>query len=108
MVCMCSTTAGSAYNSYGTAHAGLGIWDTTSDVKFTIEFVSIDYVGGLLPETSNGEIIWKNVGSVVITDPVVDANWVSSRLITTTIGSAYSQLITFLKGITHLHLHYKY
>lgn len=90
-------TAGSAYNSYATNHGGLGVWDTTSDVKFTIEFVSEDYVGSLLPDLDNGAINWKNAGRVVITDPLVEANWLSARLITTTIGSAYSQIITYLQ-----------
>jgi hypothetical protein len=89
--------AGIAYNSYAANHAGLGIWDTTTGDKFSIEFLSIDYVGGLLPELTNGQITWKNTASIVITWPLVQDNWLSSRLVTTTIGSAYSQLITYMQ-----------
>lgn len=90
--------AGSAFTSYATNHAGLGIWDTTTDDKFSIEFVSNNYVGALFPDLSvQGEIHWQNQASIVIRWPVNDTEWLTSRLITTTIGSAYSQLIDYLQ-----------
>lgn len=89
------------------AHAGLGVWDTTTDDKFSIEFVSNNYVGGLLPNTSNGYINWLNSGSIVITDPLDSEAWLNSRLLTTTSGSAYSQLITYLQGNTGLFQYYQ-
>lgn len=100
-------TAGDAYNNFATNHAGLGVWDTTTDVKFTIEFVSVNYTGALLPDLSSGKLSWKNIGSVVITNPVVQSNWLSSKLITTTIGSVYSQLITYLQDNRNLFLSYQ-
>jgi hypothetical protein len=91
--------AGTGFDKYGIAHAGLGIWDTTTDVQFTIEFLSNDYVGGLLPNTTeDGYINWLNAGSIVITNPLDQSVWLNSRLITTTSGSAYSQIITYLQG----------
>eukprot|EP01040_Poterioochromonas_malhamensis_P005401 gene5402-5795_t len=100
-------TAGSNFDKYGVSHAGLGIWDTTTDVKFSIELVSNDYVGGLLPNTSNGVITWLNSASIVITDPLDTNAWLNSRLITTTSGSAYSQLITYLQGNEGLFQYYQ-
>lgn len=89
--------AGTIYNDNAKNHAGLGIWDTTTDDKFTIEFVSSNYVGQLLPDIKNGVISWKNVGKVVVTWPTDDSLWKSASLLTTTIGSSYSQLITYLQ-----------
>jgi hypothetical protein len=95
-----SNAAGSNFQQYGVAHAGLGVWDTTTDDKFTIEFISNNYVGALLPNLANGVLTWENSGSIVITDPIDDTSsyWINSRLITTTTGSAYNQLITYLQG----------
>lgn len=92
-----ANAAGSLYKDNAKNHAGLGIWDTTTDDKFTIEFVSSDYVGQLLPDIENGAISWKNVGEIVVTWPTDDSLWKSASLITTTIGSSYSQLLTYLQ-----------
>lgn len=89
--------AGTNFNQFGVGHAGLGVWDTTSDIKFSIEFLSNDYVGSLLPQLSGGNIVWNNAASIVITSPLVEKQWLNSRLITTTTGNAYSQLITYLQ-----------
>eukprot|EP01031_Cornospumella_fuschlensis_P032974 gene32974-39879_t len=96
-----SEAAGDIYNDNAKNHAGLGIWDTTTDDKFTIEFVSSNYVGQLLPDIVNGVINWKNVGKVVITWPTDDSKWKSASLLTTTIGSSYSQLITYMQDNEH-------
>lgn len=89
--------AGSDFNRYGIAHAGLGVWDTTSDYKYSIEFASESYVGGLLPTIANGVLTWNNAGNIVITYPLDESLWLNARLICTTSGSSYSQLITYLQ-----------
>ena len=56
--------AGKNFQKYAITHAGLGVWDTNSDEKFTIEFVSSDYVGALLPgfDDANHKLVWNNTG----------------------------------------------
>lgn len=62
--CINRDTAGKNFQKYAITHAGLGVWDITSDEKFTIEFVSVDYVGSLLPnfDEVNKKLIWNNTG----------------------------------------------
>ncbi len=95
-----SDAAGSNFDRFGVSHAGLGIWDTTTDVKFTIEFVANDYVGALLPQLNpDGSITWNNQGSIVITNPLIESNWLNSRLLTTTSGNAWTQIINYLQSV---------
>lgn len=89
--------AGSNFRSYGIGHAGLGVWDNTADNKYTIEFVSDNYVGGLLPTITGDTLTWNNAGKIVISSPLDNNLWLNARLIATTSGNAYSQLITFLQ-----------
>ena len=90
--------AGSAFNKYGITHAGLGVWDTTKDAKFSIELICDDYLGMLLPNLlPDRQLNWSNAASIVITKPMKQEFWTSSRLITTGTGNAYSQLITYLQ-----------
>lgn len=91
------TAAGSNFASYGIGHAGLGVWDTTEDNKYTIEFVSETYEGSLLPDVGTNSLTWNNAGKIVISSPLDDDLWLNARLIATTSGNAYSQLITYLQ-----------
>lgn len=91
------TAAGSNFANYGIGHAGLGVWDTTEDNKYTIEFVSETYEGSLLPDVGTNSLTWKNAGKIVISSPLDDDLWLNARLIATTSGNAYSQLITYLQ-----------
>lgn len=95
--------AGYEFNRYGIAHAGLGVWDTTSNDKYSIEFTSESYVGSLLPTVANGVLTWNNAGNIVITYPLDDSLWLNARLICTTSGSSYSQLITYLQDNINLY-----
>jgi hypothetical protein len=62
----------------------------------------------LLPNvTASGSIQWRNAASIVITDPINEDLWLNSRLITTTSGNAYSQLITYLQANTALYAYYQ-
>jgi hypothetical protein len=92
--------AGANFDRFGVSHAGLGVWDTTSDVKFSIELLSQDYVGALLPQlnSADGSITWNNAGNIVVTNPLVESSWLNSRLVTTTSGNSWNQLLTFLQS----------
>jgi hypothetical protein len=91
-------TAGKIFEQYYVTHAGLGVWDTTDDYKFTIEFVSSDYVGALLPTVSGNKLVWENEGKIVFTAPTDYSDWLSSQLISVSTGQAYNQLVTFLEN----------
>jgi hypothetical protein len=91
--------AGDIFQKYYITHAGLGVWDTTSDVKFSIEFVSENYVGALLPGFNDDDetLTWENGGTVVFTTPTQASDWLNSQLVCVTTGVAYNQLITFIE-----------
>lgn len=76
------------------------MWDTTTDTKFSIEFVANNYTGALFPTYQDGQIVWNNAGSIVITNPLVEDNWLNSRLVSTTTANAWSQMVTYLKDNT--------
>jgi hypothetical protein len=89
---------GTGWNSHATPHAGLGVWDITSGERFSIELVSNSYTGAMFPVlTTSGEILWNNSASIVVTSPIDDASWIVSSLISTTTGSAYNDLMEYLK-----------
>jgi hypothetical protein len=67
-------------------HTGLGVWDTSTDTKFSIQFVPKDYLNTLLPSVSDGNIVWDNSGFIAVTSPLVEGNWKESRLVATTSG----------------------
>jgi hypothetical protein len=91
-----SDAAGSSFLEYATTHAALGIWDRTNGLKFTIEFVPDNFVGALLPVLNNGYIFWNNSGSVVVTNPVNQDEWVNSRHVSSSNGVAYADLVNYL------------
>lgn len=102
-------TAGNVFKKYYITHAGLGVWDTTDDVKFTIEFVSESYVGALLPDFNDAtsQLVWENGGKVVFTTPTVDSDWLESQLVCDTSGNAYTQLVTYLQTNTDVFQYYQ-
>lgn len=89
--------AGSQFLQYETSHAALGVWDTDTNMKLTIQFISNDFTGSLLPVLSEGRIFWNNSGSVVVTNPLVNDDWINSRHIASTSGVAYTDLVQYLK-----------
>jgi hypothetical protein len=42
------SAAGINFRQYGIAHGGLGVWDKTTDYKFSIEYTSESYVGAVI------------------------------------------------------------
>jgi hypothetical protein len=93
------TAAGDNFREYGITHGGIGVWDKTSDAKFTIEFVSDDYVGALLPDFDEEarSLVWKNGGNVVFTSPSEESDWLNSQLICDATGVAYNQLVSYIE-----------
>lgn len=75
-------------------HVGLGVWDTFTDTKISIEFIPDNLLESLLPTLSEKKITWKNSGSIVITNPMstttstfgYPGNWRESRLVSTSSG----------------------
>ena len=95
--------AGVTFDSFEISHAGLGVWDTTTDEKFSIEFLCDSYVGSLFPilhpETSSIE--WNNSASIVVTTPTKFDDWIESSLVSTTRGAAYNNLIQYIQDNTN-------
>lgn len=91
--------AGTAYQSYGISHGGIGVWDTDDNIRFSIELIADDYVGSLLPgfDTEDRTLNWNNTASIVVTNPIESGDWLYSNLVVTTQGSAYKQLLNYLQ-----------
>lgn len=81
-------------------HAGLGVWDIKTGEKFSIEFISEDYLGALLPvaNSTTNEFAWQNAGSVVVTIPTNFDNWMGSQLVCVSSGTAYNQLVSYIQN----------
>lgn len=98
-----SDAAGVPFLEYSATHAGLGIWDTTTDKKFTVQFVSTNFVGALLPVltpvagTNSGYIQWNNSGMIVYSDTMQSSDWLSSLRVATGTGVAYADLVSYLQ-----------
>ena len=81
----------------------IGIWDQTTGVKISIEFVSNNYTGALFPTiTTSSKLIWENAASIIITNPINEAIWTNSRHIASTTGFTYTSLIHYIQQNIHL------
>ena len=76
-------------------HVGLGIWDTSTDTKISIEFVPNNFLSSLVPTTTiDRKLKWDNLGSIIVKDPMdsgsifsgYSGNWRESRLVSTSSG----------------------
>ena len=87
-------------------HVGLGIWDTFSDTKISVEFVPNNMLSCLLPKLTDGKIVWDNSGFVAVTNPMSSStssaysgSWRESRLVSTSSGEECSfthhKIVTF-------------
>lgn len=93
-----ASAAGMTYVDFVSTVAGLGVWDTVTNTKFSVQFMASSYIGSLLPNiSSDGTIVWNNKAQIVVTYPLIEDEWVSSRHIATTNGGAYSSLANWLK-----------
>lgn len=72
-----SESAGDTWNSFSASHGGLGVWNVATNEKISIEFVSNNYVGTLMPnlDPNRKALSWNNSGSIVITSPLVENDW---------------------------------
>ena len=86
-------------------HVGLGIWDTSTDTKISIEFVPNNFLSCLVPTlTTDRKIRWDNLGSIVVKDPMdsgsssfgYPGNWRESRLVSTSSGERKRTIVTFV------------
>jgi len=89
--------AGADFAAYADTHAGLGIYDITTNLKFSVEFLALNFTGALLPNAAgtNSSLTWNNAASIVVTSPLVVDAWTNSRLVSITSGTAYAQLVSF-------------
>jgi hypothetical protein len=69
--------AGATFLQYASTHAGIGIWDITTGDKFTVQYLSSDFVGTLLPTLTpvagsggSGYVEFNNSGIILYTDPL--------------------------------------
>lgn len=91
--------AGSEFNSFVATHCGLGVYDTTTNIKFSIELVALNYTGSLLPTSfTDTSFEWNNEAKVAITSPFAESQWITSRLISITSGYSYQQLVKYLES----------
>ena len=76
-------------------HVGLGIWDTFSDTKISVEFVPNNMLSSLLPKLADGKIVWDNSGFIAVTNPMSTStssnsgSWRESRLVSTSSGKKF-------------------
>lgn len=91
-------------------HVGLGIWDTSTDTKISIEFVPNNFLSSLVPTiTIDRKLKWDNLGSIIIKDPMdsgsifsgYSGNWRESRLVSTSSGK-YELFIFLIRLLTVL------
>jgi len=90
--------AGDQFTSFVTTHCGLGVFDVTTNVRFSVELVAQNYTGALLPITTATELVWNNAADLAVTNPFQPGRWLVSRLVSTTSGTAYNDLVSFLKS----------
>jgi len=88
--------AGSQFTSFVTTHCGLGIFDVTKSLRFSVELVALNYTGALLPVATSTSFAWNNEASIAVTNPFDPTRWLVSRLVSTTSGTAYSDLVDWL------------
>ena len=100
------TKAGTEFGAFVSTHCGIGVYDTSTSSKFSIEFIAANYTGALLPTLSGSSMIWNNVGEIAVTSPFQESLWIVSRLVSITSGTAYQELVEYLQ--THWQRGYYY
>jgi len=96
--------AGSYFNNFVMTSAAMGIWNKDSNVKISVQFVCTSYVDALFPtvvtaSTTSGKALqWNNGGKIVVTEPLSENEWLDSRLVATSTGSAYQNIVDTLQN----------
>jgi len=101
--------AGNIYRSNIQAHSGVGIvlesypgacavinpLKNVVCIQMSVEFASNNYTGGIFPNilNNNQQLQWNNNGSVYLTNPINQNNWINSKILTTTTGYIYNQYV---------------
>jgi hypothetical protein len=92
------TKAGTEFGAFVSTHCGIGVYDTSTSSKFSIEFIAANYTGALLPTLiGNSSMVWNNVGELAVTSPFQESSWIVSRLVSITSGTAYRELVEYLQ-----------
>lgn len=93
---------GENWNKYSLSHAGLGIWNKDSGVKYSLEIVCWNYSAALFPNVVNATtMVWHNDAVIVMTQPIDEVYWSESRLVAVSNGAAYEYLRTYLIEEAH-------
>ena len=99
------TKAGTEFGAFVSTHCGIGVYDTSTSSKFSIEFIAANYTGALLPTLiGNSSMVWNNVGELAVTSPFQESSWIVSRLVSITSGTAYRELVGYLQTVSYTHL----
>lgn len=99
--------AGDQWNDYSISHVGVGIWDTTSGDRFSIEYVSNSFTGSLLPVLNDRTIYWNNSASIIFTNPISQQDWTKFTLVSSTNGNVFNTLVTFLQDNAYRYTTYQ-
>ena len=74
-------------------HSALGVWDTVTDTKFSIQFVPYDWLACVFPtfDAVTQSLAWNNTGRLVVRRPLLTSDWTNgeARLVATASGVAY-------------------
>ena len=87
-------------------HSALGVWDTVTDTKFSIQFVPYDWLACVFPTLEAGTtsslqpsmtMAWNNTGRLVVRQPLQASDWANgeARLVATASGVAYRYVYVF-------------
>ncbi|CAM9293022.1 unnamed protein product, partial [Discosporangium mesarthrocarpum] len=101
------SSAGSLWNSFALAHAGLGFMVEESNQKFVIEYYAEDYVGSFLPNlvrrnesavaTGNGtalgvDVTWRNQAALRFSTGFNETLWTSASFVAKITGLLYNDV----------------
>ncbi len=83
-------------------HAGLGVWDVTTDRKFSIELIAPDGIERCFfpfadtSLSSESYLAWFNVGEIHVTEPVDEDAWDASRIVTVANGAVFNEMTNYV------------
>ena len=74
-------------------HSALGVWDTVTDTKFSIQFIPNNWLACIFPvvDVETQSMSWNNTGRLVVRRPLQASDWTNgeARLVATASGVAY-------------------
>jgi hypothetical protein len=90
-------------------HSGVGVYNTNTGAKFSIELLQSngDYGRLFFPDLTqltkscnNSAEVWGNHGEIVVTNPIDPTLWTTSTRFATGNGQAYTQIIKWIQGLS--------